>query len=169
MAEIGAPYNGTLYPGIMVTPDGPKVVEVNARLGDPETQVLMPRLKSDLLEICLAVVGNRLGEVAIEWSTDAAVGVVVASGGYPDDYTTGYPIAGLDSLEDGVVVFHAGTRLDEEGRVVTAGGRVLTVVATGPTLTEARAKVYRNVQRIHFTQAHYRHDIAAPSQSARVE
>jgi phosphoribosylamine--glycine ligase len=131
--------------------------------------VLLPRLKSDLLEICLAVVNGRLKEAEIEWSTDAAVGVVMASGGYPGDYTTGYPIAGLDSLEEDVLVFHAGTAVNEDGEIVTSGGRVLTVVATGASLTEARAKVYRNVQRIHFTQGQYRRDIAAPSANARVE
>jgi phosphoribosylamine--glycine ligase len=138
-------------------------------MGDPETQVLLPRLKSDLLEICLAVVNNRLSEAEIEWSTDAAVAVVVASGGYPDEYTTGYPIAGLSSLDEDVLVFHSGTALGEGGEVVTSGGRVLTVVATAPTLADARAKVYRNVQRIHFTKAYYRRDIAAPAQDARVD
>jgi phosphoribosylamine--glycine ligase len=169
MREDGAPYRGILYPGCMVTADGPKAIEFNCRFGDPEAQVLLPRLKSDLLEICLAVVNNRLGEAEIEWSTDATVGVVMASGGYPGDYETGHPIAGLDSLEDGVMVFHAGTRVNENGQVVTSGGRVLTVVATGKSLAEARAKAYRNVQRIHFTQAQYRRDIAAPSENARVE
>ncbi len=167
MRAEGAPYRGVLYPGLMITADGPKTVEFNCRMGDPETQVLLPRLKSDLLEICLAVVNNRLAEAEIEWSTDAAVGVVMASGGYPDAYETGFEIAGLRSVEEDVLVFHAGTRMAEGGAVVTAGGRVLTVVATGPSLAEARAKVYRNVQRIHFTRAHYRNDIAAPSQNAR--
>jgi phosphoribosylamine--glycine ligase len=169
MRKDGAPYRGVLYPGCMVTDEGPKTIEFNCRFGDPETQVLLPRLKSDLLEICLAVAHNRLSDAEIEWSTDAAVCVVMASGGYPGDYATGYPIAGLDSVEDGVVAFHAGTRVDEDGRVVTAGGRVLAVTATGKTLSEARATVYRNVQRIHFTQAYYRRDIAAPSQNARVD
>jgi phosphoribosylamine--glycine ligase len=168
MAE-GAPYRGVLYPGIMVTADGPKTLEFNCRFGDPETQVLIPRLKSDLLEICWAVVNNRLADAEIEWSTEATVGVVIASGGYPADYTTGYEIAGLGSLDDDALVFHGGTALRDDGAVVTNGGRVLTVVASAPTLTEARAKVYRNVQRIHFTQAYYRRDIAAPAQNARVD
>lgn len=168
MAE-GAPYRGILYPGLMVTKDGPKVIEFNCRFGDPETQVLIPRLKSDLLEICWAVADNRLSDAEIEWSTDAAVAVVMASGGYPGDYTTGYDIAGLGALEDDVLVFHAGTTLGEDGRILTNGGRVLTVVATGSSLAEARAKVYRNVQRIHFTNAYYRRDIAAPAQNARVD
>ena len=169
MMEEGAPYRGVLYPGLMVTKDGPRVIEFNCRFGDPEAQVLIPRLKSDLLEICLAVANNRLSEAEIEWSTDAAVAVVMASGGYPGDYATGYDIAGLGSLEDDVLVFHAGTTFGEAGQVITNGGRVLTVVATGSSLTEARAKVYRNVQRIHFTNAYYRRDIAAPAQNARVD
>jgi len=169
MMEEGVPYRGVLYPGLMMTANGPKVLEFNCRFGDPETQVLLPRLKSDLLEICWAVVNNRLHEVAIEWSSDACVGVVLASGGYPDDYQTGFPIYGLASVEPDVLVFHAGTSLADDGAVVTAGGRVLTVVATGPTLTEARAKAYRNIQHLHFSRCHYRKDIAAPAQDARVE
>jgi len=158
-----------LYPGIMVTPDGPKVLEFNCRLGDPEAQVLLPRLKTDLLEVCLAVVNNRLHELAIEWSEQACVGVVLASGGYPEEYATGLPVSGLGQLEPDVLVFHAGTALAEDGSVVTSGGRVLTVAALGENLTEARAKAYRNVQRIHFSRCHYRRDIAAPAQAARVE
>jgi phosphoribosylamine--glycine ligase len=122
-----------------------------------------------LLEICWAVANGRLSECEINWSTNAAVGVVMASGGYPGDYQTGYPIAGLNSLEDDVLVFHAATVQGSDEAIVTNGGRVLTVVATAPTLSEARAKVYRNVQRIHFTNAHYRRDIAAPAQNARVD
>jgi phosphoribosylamine--glycine ligase len=169
MRDDGSPYQGALYPGIMVTADGPRVLEFNARMGDPETQVLLPRLKSDLLEICLGVVNNRLSEVAIDWSTDACAAVVLASGGYPDAYETGFEIAGLNSVERDVMVFHAGTVLGDDGAVLTAGGRVLTVAASAPSLPEARAKVYRNVQKIHFTRVHYRKDIAAPAQDARVD
>ncbi|MDO8615681.1 MAG: phosphoribosylamine--glycine ligase [Dehalococcoidia bacterium] len=169
MMSEGAPYRGVLYPGLMITPQGPQVLEFNCRFGDPETQVLLPRLKSDLLEVCWAVVNNRLSETEIQWSTDACVGVVLASGGYPGEYQTGYPIAGLSTLEPGVLAFHAGTALADDGAVVTAGGRVLTVVATAPTLLAARAAAYRNVQRLHFTRAHYRRDIAAPAENARVE
>ena len=176
MMEEGSPYRGVLYPGLMVTAAGPQVLEFNCRFGDPETQVLLPRLKSDLLEICWAVANNRLHEVQVEWSTDACVGVVLASGGYPDEYQTGFPISGLASVEPDVLVFHAGTApstgsgqaLADDGAVVTAGGRVLTVVASAPTLAEARAVAYRNVQRIHFSRCHYRKDIAAPAQDARV-
>jgi phosphoribosylamine--glycine ligase len=169
MRKEGSPYRGVLYPGIIVTSDGPRVLEFNARFGDPETQVLLPRLKSDLLEIFLAVVNNRLSDAEIEWSTDACAAVVLASGGYPDEYQTGFPIAGLNSIEPGAHVFQAGTVLDNDGVVRTSGGRVLTVAATAPSLPEARAIVYRNVQRIHFTRAQYRRDIAAPAQDARVD
>jgi phosphoribosylamine--glycine ligase len=169
MREEGSPYAGALYPGVMVTDDGPRVLEFNCRLGDPEAQVLLPRLQSDLLEICWAVANGTLSECEIRWSTDAAVGVVIASGGYPDDYQTGYAISGLGSLDEDVHVFHAGTVAGDGDEVLTSGGRVLTVVAQAPTLTEARSKAYSNVQRIHFTNAYYRGDIAAPSQDARVD
>ncbi len=168
MAE-GVPYRGVLYPGLMVTGDGPYVLEFNCRFGDPEAQVLLPRLRSDLLDICWAVVNNRLHEVQIEWSDDACVAVVLASGGYPDDYETAFPLSGLAAVEPDVLVFHAATQLTDDSTVVTAGGRVLTVAATGPTLADARAAAYRNVQRIHFSRCHYRKDIAAPAQEARVE
>ncbi len=169
MREEGSPYAGALFPGLMVTDDGPRVLEFNCRLGDPEAQVLLPRLESDLLEICWAAANGTLSECDIRWSTEAAVGVVIASGGYPDDYQTGYAISGLGSLDEDVHVFHAGTVAGDDGEVLTSGGRVLTVVALAPTLTEARSKAYSNVQRIHFTNAYYRRDIAAPSQDARVD
>jgi phosphoribosylamine--glycine ligase len=153
----------------MINEQGPQVIEFNCRMGDPETQVLLPRLKSDLLDILWAVANDRLAEAEVQWSTDACVAVTIASGGYPDEYQTGYPISGLGSIEPDVIVFHAGTALSETGEVVTAGGRVLTVSATAPSLQEARAKAYRNVQRIHFSRAYYRRDIAAPSQDARIE
>ncbi|MCH8814016.1 MAG: phosphoribosylamine--glycine ligase [Chloroflexi bacterium] len=169
MADAGTPYSGVLYPGLMVTDEGPKVIEFNCRLGDPEAQVLLPRLKSDLLEICWAAANQKLAEAEIEWSADACVGVVMASGGYPEDYETGFEIAGLGSLEEEVMVFHAGTALGEAGRIVTNGGRVLTVVAKAASLQAARAKAYSNVRRIHFSKVHYRKDIAAPAQDARVD
>jgi phosphoribosylamine--glycine ligase len=169
MADRGTPYKGVLYPGLMINEQGPQVIEFNCRMGDPETQVLLPRLKSDLLDILWAVANDRLAEAEVQWSTDACVAVTIASGGYPDEYQTGYPISGLGSIEPDVIVFHAGTALSETGEVVTAGGRVLTVSATAPTLQDARAKAYRNVQRIHFSRAYYRRDIAAPSQDARTE
>lgn len=159
MAEEGHPYNGTLYPGIMVTSGGPRIVEYNARSGDPETQVHMPRLESDLYEVASAAARGELASVDVRWSTDAAVGVVMAPGGYPGKYETGHPILGLDSVDPDVMVFHAGTR-SEGGQVVTSGGRTLTVVAMGETIREARERAYDNVRRISFKDAHYRTDIA---------
>ena len=161
MFDEGRPYRGVLYPGLMVTAEGPQVLEYNCRFGDPETQVLLPRLKTDLLEVLLAVVNNRLEGTVVEWSDEACVGVVLASGGYPGSYETGFPIEGLDEVDPDVQVFHAGTKRRDDGAVVTAGGRVLTVVATGATLAEAREKAYRNVERIRFQGVHYRRDIGA--------
>ncbi len=169
MRDEGSPYAGVLFPGLMLTDAGARVLEFNCRLGDPEAQVLLPRLQSDLLDICWAAANGTLSECDIRWSTEAAVGVVVASGGYPDDYQTGYEIAGLGTLDEDVHVFHAGTVAGDDGAVLTSGGRVLTVVAMAPTLTAARAKAYSNVQRIHFTNVYYRRDIAAPAQDARVD
>ena len=159
MAEEGHPYNGTLYPGIMVTREGPKIVEYNARSGDPETQVHMPRLESDLYDVASAAARGELGSTDVRWSADAAVGVGMAPGGYPGKYESGHPISGLESIDPDVRVFHAGTR-SEGGQVVTSGGRTLTVVARGKTIREARERAYDNVRRIHFKDAHYRTDIA---------
>ena len=145
----------------MITDDGPKALEFNARFGDPETQVTLPRLKTDLVDILLAVINGNLDQIDVEWSQDACVGVVMASGGYPGSYQTGFPVTGLDNLDKGIVVFHAGTKIGSEPRqVLTNGGRVLTVVATGKTIAEARQKVYLNLPRIHFEGYHYRKDIA---------
>ncbi|MCH8949882.1 MAG: phosphoribosylamine--glycine ligase, partial [Chloroflexi bacterium] len=159
MQAEGRPYQGVLYPGIMQTGNGPHVIEFNCRFGDPEAQVLLPRLESDLLEVMLAVVEQRLDSIELRWSDDACVGVVLASGGYPGGYETGYPITGLADLDAGVQVFQAGTRRQEDGTLVTAGGRVLTVTASGATMQEAREKAYRNVERIDFEGMHYRRDI----------
>jgi phosphoribosylamine--glycine ligase len=159
MAAEGHPYNGTLYPGIMVTSEGPKIVEYNARSGDPETQVYMLRLESDLFEVVEAAAQGRLGTVDVRWSSEPAVCVVLTPGGYPGPYKTGLPIAGLDAVDNDVMVFHAGTR-SEDGAVVTSGGRTLTVAARASTIAEARARVYDNIQRITFKDAHYRTDIA---------
>ncbi len=160
LARRGRPFRGALYPGMMLTPCGPRVVEFNCRSGDPETQVLMPRLTTDLLEICLAVTRGALADISIGWSDRPAVGVVLASGGYPGDYQTGLPISGLDTLDTDVVAFHAGTRLSGDGRALTAGGRVLTVVAAGSTIAEARARAYENATRIRFDGVTFRTDIA---------
>ena len=162
MAE-GRPYRGLLYPGLMITDEGPQVIEFNCRFGDPEAQVLLPRLESDLLEVFWAVANNRLGAIELQWSSDACVGVVLASGGYPGPYEKGLPIEGLADLEAGVLVFHAGTARRDDGALVTAGGRVLTVVAMGATLADAREKAYRNVDRIRFEGRHFRRDIGAAS------
>ena len=161
MAAEGTPFKGILYPGIFVTSDGPRVIEFNARFGDPEAEALLPRLESDLLEIMLAVVSSTLDRVDVRWSDDASVTVMLASGGYPGSYERGLPIRGLDEVDRDIVVFHAGTKLDANGGFVTNGGRVLAVTATAPTMAAARDKVYRNIERIHFDGMHYRTDIGA--------
>jgi phosphoribosylamine--glycine ligase len=160
MHDEGRAYKGVLYGGLMITNNGPKVLEFNARFGDPEAQVTLPLLKTDLVDIMLAVVDNKLDQINVEWSEDACVGVVMASAGYPGSYKTGFPITGLDDLDKDTLVFHAGTKLGSEGEVLTSGGRVLTVVATDKTIAEAREKVYSNIPRIHFDGCHYRKDIA---------
>ena len=153
-------YRGVLYGGFMLTPEGPKVLEFNARFGDPETQVVLPRLKTDFVDIVMAVVEERLAELPIEWSDEACACVVMASGGYPGHYEKGIPIEGLDEngQVDGAVVYHAGTAL-RDGKFVTNGGRVLGVTATGETLPEALKKAYEAVGRIHWEGVHFRHDI----------
>ena len=161
LADAGTPYRGVIYPGMMLTADGPRVVEYNSRFGDPETEVLLPRLRSDLLAICDAVAHGRLAEVPVEWSDDATVGVIMVAPGYPGTYPTGAPIEGIANVDDDVQVFLAGTARDAAGRLVTAGGRVLCVVASGKTVAEARERAYDNVKRISFEGAHYRTDIAA--------
>ena len=160
MAAEGTPFNGTLFPGLMVTADGPRVLEYNARFGDPETQSLILRLESDLFEICEAAALGKLSEVKVAWSEQAAVSVVLASGGYPATYKLGYVIEGLDSLDSGVMAFQAGTKLDARG-TLTNGGRVVTISALGETVAEARAKVYANAERVRFVDRLYRKDIAA--------
>lgn len=156
----GIEYRGVLYGGFVLTAEGPKVLEFNARFGDPETQVLLPLLKTDLLEVLLATVNGTLGEVDLEWSDQSAVSVVLASGGYPGPYETGAVITGVDDAEavEGVTVYHAGTTL-EGGKLVTAGGRVLNVTAVAPTLQEARSRAYRAVDAITFDKMQYRTDI----------
>jgi phosphoribosylamine--glycine ligase len=163
LADEGRAYKGTLYGGLMITNNVPKVIEFNARLGDPETQVVLPRLKTDLVDIMLAVLDNRLDKINIEFDNNACVGVVMASGGYPGSYKTGYPVSGLDELDKDILVFHAGTKPGKKGEVLTNGGRVLTVVAKGKDLPEARKKVYGNIGRIKFEGAYFRRDIALVS------
>ncbi len=159
-------YKGVLYGGLMITDEGPKVLEFNVRFGDPETQVILPRLDTDLADIMLAVVDGSLGKQNICWRDEACVAVVMASEGYPGTYAKGYPVSGLDSLGEEVAVFHAGTSMmAQEGnggpKVVTSGGRVLSVVGLGDSLAKARGSAYENVRRIHFEGCHYRTDIAA--------
>ncbi len=166
MKKEGRPYQGVLYGGLMVTAEGPKVLEFNARFGDPETQVVLPRLKSDLVEIMLAAIEGRLNQVNIEWSEEPCVGVVLASGGYPGSHRTGLPISGLDSLDVDIMVFHAGTKPGGDGQVLTSGGRVLTVAARGRNLAEAREKVYHNIPRIKFEGGYCRRDIAEFNEGA---
>jgi len=161
MAREGTPYKGVLYVGLMIVEDRPVVLEFNARFGDPETQVILPLLQTDLVDVLLAVVQGDLERVKVEWSSQACVGVVMASGGYPGSYRTGFPIDGLGSLEREVLAFHAGTRLGSDGRVYTDGGRVLALSALGKDVAEARDRVYRNISRIRFQGCYYRRDIAA--------
>jgi phosphoribosylamine--glycine ligase len=160
MAKEGIPYRGVLYAGLMIVDGEPVVLEFNARFGDPETQVILPLLKTDLVDILMAVVQGNLDRVKIEWSAEACVGVVMASGGYPGSYKTGFPIQGLDSMNKDVLVFHAGTKLGNDGIIYTDGGRVLTVVGVGKDMAGAREKVYRNIPNIYFEGRYYRKDIA---------
>jgi phosphoribosylamine--glycine ligase len=158
------PFQGVLYAGIMLTNQGPRVLEFNARFGDPETQPLMMRLKTDLLDLLEAVADERLHEFEdrVEWDPRPAVCVVLCSGGYPGKYDTGKPISGIAEAEKlaDVKVFHAGTRTDDKGRIVTDGGRVLAVTALGDDLAAAKARAYEAVKLITFTGMHYRTDIA---------
>ncbi len=161
MNRNGTPYRGVLYAGLMMTAGGPRVLEFNVRFGDPETQPILMRLKSDLLEVLLATCDGTLDQVTLEWDPRPAVCVVMASGGYPDDYEKGKIITGLDDvreLED-VIVFHAGTK-EQDGDVVTSGGRVLGVTALGKTIAEAKANAYEAVDKITFDGAYCRRDIA---------
>lgn len=160
MAAEGRPYKGVLYAGLMITPKGVKVLEYNARFGDPETQPLMMRMKSDLIDVMYAVIDERLKEITIEWDKKAAVCVVMAAGGYPGDYRKGDEIKGLDDAArtDGAMVFHAGTS-NYRGMVVTNGGRVLGVTALGSDIREAINKAYQAVSKITWNGVHYRKDI----------
>jgi len=161
MNRNGTPYKGVLYAGLMITGGGPRVLEFNVRFGDPETQPILARLKSDLLQVFLAVCDGTLNQVTIEWDQRPAVCVVMASGGYPGDYQKGKKIIGhqeAQQLED-VIVFHAGTK-DIDGDIVTNGGRVLGVTALGQTIRDARERAYKAVDKIKFDGAYYRRDIA---------
>jgi phosphoribosylamine--glycine ligase len=161
LAAEGVPYRGVLYAGLMLTADGPKVLEFNARFGDPEAQAVLPRLDVDLAGTLLACAEGRLGEAKVAWRPEACVTVVLASGGYPGSYETGFPIEGLEAggKSDRVAVFHAGTAR-RDGRVVTAGGRVLAVSALGTDLADARARAYGAASLVSFEGSHRRGDIA---------
>jgi phosphoribosylamine--glycine ligase len=160
MGGEGRPFKGVLYAGLMLTENGPKVLEFNARFGDPETQVVLPRLKTDIVDIMEAVVAGELDKINVEWYEEAAVCVVMASGGYPEGYEKGKVITGLEKVPEDVLVFHAGTKKDK-GQIVTNGGRVLGVTALGKDLQGAINKAYQGVEKIDFAGMHYRKDIGA--------
>lgn len=164
-----ADYRGTLYGGFMLTPAGPKVVEFNARFGDPETQVVLPRLESDLVEVMMAVAEGRPEDIELEWSDTWAISVVLASEGYPGDYEKGKVILGIEEAEaiKDVMVFHAGTKLNADGELVTNGGRVLNVVALGSTFEKARERAYRACDLINFEGKQFRTDIGRKAQLGR--
>lgn len=165
MAEEGSPFTGTLYAGCILTERGPEPLEYNVRFGDPESQVVVPRLEGDLAEILQATVEGRLREVATAWSPQRCVCVVIASGGYPEAYEKGKPVAGLEQVAAGALVFHAGTA-HEDGQLVTAGGRVLGVTALGATFAQARQRAYAAAGKIHFDQIYFRRDIAERAEQA---
>jgi phosphoribosylamine---glycine ligase len=165
-AEAGAPFSGALYAGLALTSRGPRVIEFNARFGDPETQALLPRLRSDLGELCMACARGELAGMALEWNPEACVTVVAASDGYPGDHETGFVIEGIDDATAlGVSVFHAGTAI-RDGNLVTAGGRVLAVSALGASFASARSLAYDAMSKIDFTNMHIRSDIGARAEAA---
>lgn len=161
MRAEGREFKGVIFFGLMLTKKGPKVLEYNARFGDPETQVVLPRMKNDLVEVFEACIDGALDRISLEFEDNAAVCVVLASEGYPEHYEKGYVISGLERFEaaDGYYVFHAGSKLDEEGRIVTNGGRVLGVTAVGGNLKEARANAYQAAEWVEFGNKYMRHDI----------
>ena len=162
MAEEGNSYQGVLYAGLMMTPDGPKVLEFNVRFGDPETQVILPRMESDLLDLLYAMAEGSLKDVNIRWNNNAAVCVVIAAKGYPGSYEKGQEISGLDmaSEDENTIAFHAGTTL-KDGKTFTNGGRVLGITSVAPTLQPAIMRAYEGVNKIHFEGMYCRRDIAS--------
>ncbi len=169
MSERGTPYKGLLYPGLKLTKDGTKIVEYNARFGDPETEVYMRLLESDLLEALLACTNGSLDQINLKCSNKYAVCVIATSGGYPGAYKKGKVITGIEEAEklDNIVVFHAGTKMQDDD-LVTNGGRVLGVSAVGETLEEARLKAYEAIKLIDFDGMHYRTDIGAEAAAAKL-
>ncbi len=163
------PYSGCLYGGFMLTKDGPKVLEFNARFGDPETQVVLPRMQADLIDICLACDRGTLADVPLSWDDRCAISVVLASEGYPGSYETGKSIVGIEQAEalDGVEVFHAGTTLGDDGQLLTSGGRVLAVSALAHTFEDARDLAYQGCERIQFEGKSFRSDIGLRALSGR--
>ena len=168
MDKEGRTFKGVLYYGLMLTENGPKVLEYNARFGDPETQVVLPRLKTDIIDIFNAIIDERLDQITIEWDERAAACVIIASGGYPEQYKTGYEIKGIEKQTDSIMVFHAGTKLKNE-KYYTSGGRVLGVTALGENLDIAVKKAYHEVGKIHFQDIHYRKDIGQKKESGSFE
>ncbi len=160
MALEGCPFEGILYTGLMLTKEGPKVIEYNARFGDPETQVVLPLLETDLLDILMASISSELENLEVKWKNKSAVCVIMSSAGYPGPYQKGQVINGLDQVSYPTIVFHAGTS-EQEGEILTNGGRVLGITAIGDTLKEARKLAYQSVEKISFTGAHYRTDISS--------
>ena len=164
--EMGCPFRGILYAGLMITEDGPKVIEFNCRMGDPEAQVVIPRLKTDLLELALRTLEGRLSDQKVEWLDEPWVGIALASEGYPGKYETGFEIGGLPANSEDCVIFHAGTRLckvletNQNAKIETSGGRVLTVASRGASIAEARKSAYETAERIQFSNVYYRRDIA---------
>lgn len=161
MASEGRPFKGVIFFGLMLTADGPKVLEYNARFGDPEAQVVLPRMKNDMVDVVEACIDGTLDQIDLEFTDEAAVCVVLASAGYPVSYEKGFPIRGLENFKgkEGCYVFHAGTKFDGQGQIVTNGGRVLGVTALGVDLKEARANAYKAVELVDFDNKYFRHDI----------
>lgn len=161
MAKEGRPFTGIMFVGLMLTEDGPKVLEYNARFGDPEAQVVLPRMKTDIIDVFEACIDGRLEDIELEFEDNAAVCVILASDGYPEKYDKGLPITGFENFEgkDDYFCFHAGTKKAENGQIVTNGGRVLGITALGKDLSEARKKAYGAVDWISFANKYYRHDI----------
>ena len=169
MAAEGRPFTGVIFFGLMLTEDGPKVLEYNARFGDPEAQVVLPRMKNDVIDVMEACVEGRLDQIELQFEDNAAVCVVLASDGYPVSYEKGFEIKGLENFEgkDDYFCFHAGTKFDENGKIVTNGGRVLGITATGKDLKEARAKAYEATEWVDFANKYMRHDIGKAIDEAK--
>ena len=161
MAAEGREFKGVLFCGLMLTPNGPKVLEFNARFGDPEAQVVIPRMKNDILDVMEACADGTLDQIDLQFEDNAAVCVMLASDGYPVSYQKGFEIRGLENFKDkdGYYVFHSGTKFDDEGKVVTNGGRVIGVTAIGDNLVDARANAYKAIELIDFDNKYFRHDI----------